>query len=131
MRKVPEVLPNDMINLAAPNTASLIECLVDAIEKKRYKNDSLIYHERIKSMYSWEHVAEETLSIYDEVKSLPRLTLIERLERYMTSGSISGLVGCLISVTVHFISLILNVLTPIESIDVVPDLVQYENRYSK
>lgn len=116
-----------MINLSKPEVGTLVDSLSDAIKNQIDKADPFLFHDRIRSMYSWSHVADKTLSIYDKVQSMPRLSLLNRLERYMTSGVVSGYVGCLVAVTVHFIYMIISWWIPIESIDVVPDLLSNDS----
>ena len=120
-----------MINLAEPEVGSLIESLSDAIQNKIDTADPFLFHDRISSMYSWDHVANKTVLIYDKVRNMPRLSLIHRLERYMTAGIVSGYVGCLVAVTVQIIFNIIDWWIPKESIDIVPDLVGNEAAPSK
>ena len=49
-------------------------------------------------------------------------TLLERLDRYLTAGPFVGAFGCLVILTLHFWSLVVNWWQPIALIDIVPDL---------
>lgn len=123
---VPEVLPPDMINLSEPTVPAMVESLADAIRNKVHSSatDPYTFHERIRSMYSWRRVAEQTVGIYEKVMYMPRLTFLQRLERYATCGEIfGGSISCLLCITVHFVYLVLEWYYPREGIDVVPDLV--------
>lgn len=52
--------------------------------------DSLDFHERVKSMYSWEEVAERTERVYERIYKQPQLPLIERFRRYYGCGPFAG-----------------------------------------
>jgi phosphatidylinositol glycan class A protein len=119
---VPEVLPPDMIELADPNVDSLVEGLSRAITDKIDKVDPFEFHERVSQIYSWERVANETVSVYDTVYDKPRLTFIQRLARYKTVGRIAGYVVCLLGITLHFVVKLVEWWQPRSLIDVVPDL---------
>jgi len=122
---VPEVLPPDMINLSEPTVPAMVASLADAIQNKvsSPSTDPIKFHERIRSMYSWRCVAEQTVGIYDKVTIMPRMTFLQRLERYATCGEFcGGAISCLLYITVHFLYLVLEWLCPRQEIDVVPDL---------
>eukprot|EP00957_Ditylum_brightwellii_P042722 3234852-Ditylum_brightwellii.AAC.1 len=74
-------------------------------------------------MYSWRRVARDTVTIYNHVLyKQPRLTFLERLNRYVTVGSVAGLVACILAVTLHFYVMLVEWMQPRENIDVVPDI---------
>lgn len=143
---VPEVLPEDMIYLADPKVSCLVESLAKAIEEKviqenitvkdgscehsgeegetmyKLKHDPFEFHERVKSMYSWVIVAKKTVRVYEKVMELPRLTFLDRLERYRSVGKCVGLLICYISMLIHFWVKLVDWYQPRRLIDVVPDL---------
>ncbi len=119
---VPEVLPPDMIHLSEPNVESLVEGLSHAISKKIRRVDPYDFHNRVKEIYSWERVARETISVYDSVLNMPRLTFLQRLARYKTVGRVAGLIAWLLAVTLHFVFILVEWLQPRDLIDVVPDV---------
>lgn len=59
---VPEVLPDDMIQLAEPDVSSLSEAIDKAIQIKRdgHQLDVWEAHHRVKGMYNWCNIAERT-----------------------------------------------------------------------
>ena len=122
---VPEVLPEDMVFLSDPNVTTLVQDLKKAIHRQRSKVDAadpFDFHRRVHGMYSWQRVAEETTHVYKKVCNQKRLTLLERLQRYASIGGISGMVVCLLVMTLEFWILFVEWWQPLESIDVVPDL---------
>ena len=125
---VPEVLPPDMIELAEPNVIALTGALEKAIREKVGCDGGMAFHplefhERIQKLYSWDRVASKTISIYEQVLKKKRLTFLQRLARYKTVGPFAGYVACLLSVTLHFIVIIIEWWQPRHLIDVVPDLI--------
>ncbi|KAL7513494.1 hypothetical protein ACHAXN_010634 [Cyclotella atomus] len=123
---VPEVLPEDMVELCEVDVDSLVGGLGRVIEKIDGSSNSVVdpwkFHERIKDCYSWERVAVETVDVYDLVYDKSRLSLLERLRRYKTVGGIAGYVVCLLGITLHFVVLLIEWWQPRHLIDVVPDL---------
>lgn len=124
---VPEVLPEDMMLLAECNVDALFTTLKKAIARQQSRPmDPLELHDRVKTMYSWERVANETLEIYDTVRNSKRMNLCERLNCYSSVGGITALVVCLLIVTFEFWLSFVKWWQPKESIDVVPDIVQFK-----
>ena len=122
---VPEVLPDDMVFLSDPNVSALVQNLKKAINRQQSKVDSadpFDFHRRVHGMYSWQRVAEETTHVYKKVRNQKRLTLSERLQRYASLGGISGLVVCLLVMTLELWIVFVEWWQPQASIDVVPDL---------
>ncbi len=124
---VPEVLPPDMILLAEPNVRDMTAILDRAILEKVGCEGGLAFnpihfHEKIKDMYSWNRVATRTVAVYEQVIQKKRLSFLQRLSRYKTVGPFAGYVVCLLSITLHFIVIIIEWLQPRRLIDVVPDL---------
>jgi len=128
---VPEVLPPDMIHLADPSVDSLVKELSYAISETINKADPFKYHQRVREMYSWERVANETTLVYDGVLTKPRLTFLQRLDRYKTVGGIAGYVVCVLAITLHFAVKLVEWWQPRDLIDVVPDVCHQENEYEK
>jgi len=133
---VPEVLPPEMIYLAEPNVKEMTSALDSAILEKvgcdgGLAFDPIEFHERISDMYSWDRVACKTLMVYKQVLQKERLTFLQRLARYKSVGPFAGYVACLLSVTLHFIVIIIEWWQPPELIEVVPDLVASNDDVNK
>lgn len=122
---VPEVLPPDMMLLAEPSVAALARELKRAIQRQEGPDaaDAWEFHRRVDTMYSWTRVAKETTGVYEEVMDRERLTFIERLECYRSLRGFSGLVACLLAITLEFWVSIVEWWLPRDAIDVVPDLI--------
>ncbi|KYR01220.1 GlcNAc transferase [Tieghemostelium lacteum] len=91
---VPEVLPPHMISLAQPKSDDLEEKLTMAINKLRYV--PVETHEQVKSMYDWNDVARRTEAVYDIVSKTPKVSLLERLKRFVGCGLWAGKLNCLV-----------------------------------
>jgi len=111
-----------MINLSDPTVESLTASLVDAICNKIKVSCPYDCHNRVRAMYSWGMVATNTVKVYDNIALRPRLTFVERVERYSTKGSLGGFVSTLVATSVHLFYKLVCFLQPIDSIDVVPDV---------
>jgi phosphatidylinositol glycan class A protein len=128
---VPEVLPDDMIMLAKPTTIDLSKVLSKAIREKLGRDggsgitfNSNDFHSRISQMYSWEQVATQTVEVYRQVLAKERLSFLQRLARYKSTGPIAGYVTCFIAVSLHFLVKIVEFCQPRSEIDVVSVLSQ-------
>jgi phosphatidylinositol glycan class A protein len=123
---VPEVLPHDMIHLAEPNVPDMVHQLQQAIAKQDSDQvaDPWKTHERIVTFYSWERVETETTRVYDTVmlKQGALRSFGGRLAVYQSLGGFSGLVACLIMVTLELWLRVVEWWQPRADIDVVPDL---------
>jgi phosphatidylinositol N-acetylglucosaminyltransferase subunit A len=161
---VPEVLPDDMIFLAHPNVPDMVNAVGRAVQqqtkvlqqqrqqRRTMQNDSndgadvkvvdpWQAHNRVKEMYSWQRVADETIAVYDRITSTTSneeeeeeeeekhnintaSRLLQRLGHYYTSvgGGFSGLVVCFLAVTLQLWLYIVEWLQPQSTIEVVPDL---------
>jgi phosphatidylinositol glycan class A protein len=120
---VPEVLPDDMIMLAEPNVASMVEKIRLAVEcQPREKDVAWETHERIKQMYSWERVATETAKVYETVQEQERRSFLERMSCYQSLGGISGFVVCSFVLIAQLWLLFIEWWQPRNPIDIVPDL---------
>ena len=122
---VPEVLPHDLIHLADPQVAALVQNLEKAIAQvRKYSMDPWKTHERIKEMYSWGRVARETAQVYRQVLIPRPKTLLERLDSsYRSIGGIAGSVVCFLLVSFELLLLMIEWWQPKESIDILPDFV--------
>jgi len=131
---VPEVLPDDMIMLAKPTTVDLSKVLSEAIYEKLGKDgtnitfDSYEFHSRISQMYSWDQVATQTVEVYQHVLAKDRLSFLQRLARYKSTGPIAGYFTCFIAISLHFLVKIVEYYQPRVDIDVVPDVTLKRNR---
>ncbi|KAJ2681425.1 Phosphatidylinositol N-acetylglucosaminyltransferase GPI3 subunit, partial [Coemansia spiralis] len=62
---IPEVMPRNMITFALPEEDSVVDALLEAVDRvgDRANHPELSaqhFHSRVKSMYSWQNVAERT-----------------------------------------------------------------------
>jgi phosphatidylinositol glycan class A protein len=125
---VPEVLPPDMILLANPNVADLVEGVKQAVKRQENASecvDPFQAHERVVRMYSWRRVAQQTSHVYQRIAQQPRKTFLERLQCYQSSGGFSGLFVCLLAVIIEVWIRFVLWWQPKEKIDVVPDLTPF------
>jgi phosphatidylinositol glycan class A protein len=126
---VPEVLPSpDMIFLCDPNVAALVEGVKQAVERQESDKavDPIEAHRRIEGMYSWHRVAKQTLQVYDLIIQQPPKTFIKRLGCFQSLGGISGFVAGFLLVFVSIWFRIVEWMRPKSCIDVVPDLIDFE-----
>lgn len=134
---VPEVLPDDMMLLAEPNVPDMVDRVMEAIQfqkngdsssqKKKDAGKTRVAdpwerHNRVANMYSWERVATETVQVYEQVERQSRRTFSQRLECHLSLGVVSGLVACLLAVTLQLWLHFVEWWQPKHLIDVVPDL---------
>lgn len=123
---VPEVLPPDLLYLAKPNPAALVDALNDAIEaldtagggdssggfpnssegstegSRRAAVDPVAIHERVAEMYSWDDVAERVERVYERAHATED-TLVGRLVRLSRCGAFAGpLFACVAAVDYVF-----------------------------
>jgi phosphatidylinositol glycan class A protein len=119
---VPEVLPDDMIMLSDPTVESMVKCVREAVQVDR--TDAVAYeqHQRIRDVYSWERVAEETILIYEKVLCRHRRGFLERMSCYLSLNGITGFVVCSLALIVEAWVRIVEWWQPIHQIDRVPDL---------
>ncbi len=119
---VPEVLPVDMIMLSNPTVVSMVNCVRKAVQVDR--TDAVAYeqHQRIRDVYSWERVAEETILVYEKVLCQPRRGFLERMSCYQSLNGITGFVVCCLALIVEAWVRIVERWQPFHQIDKVPDL---------
>jgi len=114
---IPEVLPPGMIGLARTNTVDgLVHALAEALENV-HQVDPHHFHEQIRHMYDWADVASRVETVYERMVRLPRLTLLERFERYRTVGRFAGLAACLHMAVLYLIWRVLEHVDPAEDIE--------------
>lgn len=93
---IPEVLPSDMIFLCETTVWDIVSKLSGAIKHILVQPvDSVAFHTRIKSMYSWENVAERTEKVYFAATTHTSRTMAERLRRTYKIGPVAGKLFCL------------------------------------
>ncbi|TPX45176.1 phosphatidylinositol N-acetylglucosaminyltransferase [Synchytrium endobioticum] len=88
---VPEVLPEDLIIFAQADEDELVSAVsraIHLIQTNAIQSSSI--HERVKSMYDWDDVAERTEKVYQETLQSPNSTIPEMFERYQRVGVLAG-----------------------------------------
>ncbi|KAG9218025.1 hypothetical protein CCMSSC00406_0008802 [Pleurotus cornucopiae] len=79
---VAEILPEDMISFANPDEDDVFRAVSEAIEiVSEGRHDPQQAHERIKTFYNWEDVAERTEIVYSAALNSPQRDLMERMRR--------------------------------------------------
>ncbi|KAF4563701.1 hypothetical protein EYR36_002940 [Pleurotus pulmonarius] len=82
---VAEILPEDMISFANPDEDDVFRAVSEAIEiVSEGRHDPQQAHERIKTFYNWEDVAERTEIVYSAALNSPQRDLMERMRRPST-----------------------------------------------
>jgi phosphatidylinositol glycan class A protein len=119
---VPEVLPSTMIKFAEPNSDSLIQALLDAVQICPTV-DPWEFHERVKSMYNWLETTKRIENVYSKIMEIRLPSLMMRLHRYQTNGMFSGLAMCCLMVFLVLLSRICDLIWPEEDIEICPDII--------
>ncbi|KAJ3268702.1 hypothetical protein HDV01_002355 [Terramyces sp. JEL0728] len=118
---IPEVLPDEMILMGAPDPDSIISALEKAMKKvENNEIDRHDFHGQVKEMYSWQNVAERTEMVYERVLEMDNLPLHERLLRYNGCGVFAGKLSVMIMVVNYMFLKVLEWLIPIDTIDAAP-----------
>jgi phosphatidylinositol glycan class A protein len=112
-----------MMMLVEPSSSALVEAVSVALREKVGTVDAMEFHQRVKKMYSWDRVARQTEQLYHHALGQERLTFLQRIERYRTTGPVIGILACLVALMVQLLSAIMDWLQPISTIDIVPDLI--------
>ena len=123
---VPEVLPHDMVLLSPPNVPAIVENVKEAVKREADPASAVNperNHERLKHMYSWHRVAEQTTKVYDKITRQERRSLSNRLECYRSLGGFAGLVAMLAGLTLELWLCFVCWWQPAELIDKIPDLI--------
>jgi phosphatidylinositol glycan class A protein len=142
---IPEVLPRHMTQFADPDEDSIVLATGNAIADLRANRvPTQLFHDQVKTMYSWTNVAERTERVYDGISGVLSeeefyghtgggtvsatrgragvqnfdFALIDRLKRYYGCGIWAGKLFC-ICVIIDFLLLVfLELWFPREKIDV-------------
>ncbi|XP_055821746.1 phosphatidylinositol N-acetylglucosaminyltransferase subunit A isoform X2 [Solanum dulcamara] len=115
---VPEVLPDDMVVLAAPDPTTMVHAITRAIYMLP-QIDPQDMHNRVKKLYSWPDVARRTEIVYNRALKCSNPPLLDRLSRYLTCGTWAGKIFCIVMI-VNF--LLWRLLQLWQDIEVVPDI---------
>lgn len=116
---IPEVLPLHMTNFAEPETDSLVDSLLEAIDSvKSGKIDTSLFHSEVANMYSWDNIAKRTENVYNSLQHRQiNQPLITRLLKYYCCGTVAGKLYIICVIVDIFILIILNWLYPASHID--------------
>jgi phosphatidylinositol glycan class A protein len=153
---IPEVLPSHMTVFAKPEEDDLVAATGKAIAAMRAnKVRTELFHEQVKSMYSWTNVAMRTERVYNGISGaiseaefygydaangagswsarrgrsgVQSFALIDRLKRYYGCGIWAGKLFCLCVIVDYLIFLALELLFPREKIDICPDWPRKERK---
>ncbi|KAK4444415.1 glycosyltransferase [Podospora aff. communis PSN243] len=145
---IPEVLPSHMTVFAKPEEDDLVAATGKAIAALRAnKVRTELFHEQVKSMYSWTNVAIRTERVYNGISGaiseaefygydasnpaswsatrgrsgVQSFALIDRLKRYYGCGIWAGKLFCLCVIVDYLIFLFLEIWWPRDKIDICPD----------
>jgi phosphatidylinositol glycan class A protein len=117
---VPEVFPEDMMRMCAPEPDDIIAALAEAIADLP-NHDGQRNHERVRQMYSWVSVAQRTEIVYDRIMGTPQSSLAERLRRAYGCGVFAGKLNACLVATDYLQLQLLEYLYPSASMDIAPD----------
>ncbi|KAK0740409.1 hypothetical protein B0T18DRAFT_417901 [Schizothecium vesticola] len=145
---IPEVLPSHMTVFAKPEEDDLVVATGKAIAALRAnKVRTELFHEQVKSMYSWTNVAIRTERVYNGISGaiseaefygydasdpatwsatrgrsgVQSFALIDRLKRYYGCGIWAGKLFCMCVIVDYLIFLVLELWFPRDKIDICPD----------
>ncbi|GAB1312767.1 Phosphatidylinositol N-acetylglucosaminyltransferase GPI3 subunit [Madurella fahalii] len=146
---IPEVLPSHMTVFAKPEEDDLVAATGKAIAALRAnKVRTELFHEQVKSMYSWTNVAMRTERVYNGISGaiseaefygydaangasswsatrgrsgVQSFALIDRLKRYYGCGIWAGKLFCLCVIVDYLLFLFLELWFPRDKIDICPD----------
>lgn len=157
---IPEVLPSHMTVFAKPEEDDLVAATGRAIAALRAnKVRTELFHEQVKSMYSWTNVAMRTERVYRGISGaiseaefygydydaatsagswsatrgrsgVQSFALIDRLKRYYGCGIWAGKLFCLCVIVDYLIFLFLELWFPRDKIDICPDWPRKEPKES-
>ncbi len=133
---VPEVLPDHMVLLAAPDELSLTDTLSHAIKMHEAGQvEASTFHSQVAQMYSWQDVTERTEHVYHEATQVrgdpARDTLLHRMAQYYGCGDILGKIACCMVMVNFLIMAALEWALPRNEIDLAPDLVMETDPHRK
>lgn len=145
---IPEVLPSHMTVFAKPEEEDLVAATGRAIAALRAgKVRTELFHEQVKSMYSWTNVAMRTERVYKGISGdisegefygydaatapswsatrgrsgVQSFALIDRLKRYYGCGIWAGKLFCLCVIVDYLLFMFLELWFPRDKIDICPD----------
>ncbi|KAL3362498.1 hypothetical protein AABB24_015075 [Solanum stoloniferum] len=118
---VPEVLPDDMVVLAAPDPTTMVHAITRAIYMLP-QIDPQDMHNRMKKLYSWPDVARRTEIVYNRALKCSNPPLLDRLSRYLTCGTWAGKIFCIVMIVNFLLWRLLQLWKPDKDIEVVPDI---------
>jgi phosphatidylinositol glycan class A protein len=119
---IPEVLPNDLIQLAEPSVSALVHELDIAINKcitKSYLPPQML-HDTVKKLYTWQNVARRTEKVYDAVIKEKEVSFEGRIVEYLQTGRVAGKVFIFIAAMNYLFLLLLNLWYPERNIERAP-----------
>lgn len=120
---VPEILPDDMLNLAEPNVHDIIHVLSRVIKNFHTSNiDTSLFHSRVEKMYNWNKIGLRTEKIYSKVKELEKPKIIDRLSSVYQCGIFYGKLLCALLSLYYIYLFILDWLKPRKDYDIAIDL---------
>lgn len=127
------MLPPDLITLATPRVADLVEALDGAILRHRC-GDTLPpnqIHERVREMYQWQDVAERTEKVYNRVSCVKGRSFPERIRRFHQRDPLAGKLYVFALALMYVFYKILCFFQPEEEIDIMPDAVSISDTVPK
>lgn len=120
---IPEVLPDDMMNLAEPNVQDIIHVLSRVIKNFHSSNiDPFSFHSRVEKMYNWNKIGLRTEKIYEKVYQLKNPKIIDRLYSVNQCGLFYGKLLCCLLALYYVYLFILNWLKPKSEYDIAINL---------
>ena len=128
---VTEVLPPDLLFLAAPDPDALVEALADALDALRTDgttNDPRVIHERVAKMYAWEDVAVRVEAVYERAHATVDSQL-GRLARLHGCGTFAGKLFCAVAAVDHAYWRWLEWWRPAREVELAPDFVPEEGNF--
>ncbi|XP_065675200.1 phosphatidylinositol N-acetylglucosaminyltransferase subunit A-like isoform X1 [Hydra vulgaris] len=128
---IPEVLPPDMIYLCEPSIKGVYEAVVKAISDHQagLLVCSYEYHERIKSMYTWDNITSRTEKVYDLANKNKNQTAIERMEKFRKRAWIAGKIYVLLVFVDILLLFVLEFIWPEKKIKIVQTMPKKKKIY--
>ena len=117
---VPEVLPDRMVYLAQPSSEELQDKLIQAIKDVPYV-DTTDFYDELKTIYSWDEVANKTVKVYDSVMNLPFPTIMSRIKNALSTGNLVWILTYWYLHLEYFALFLLEIFWPVDEIDILPD----------
>eukprot|EP01006_Ploeotia_vitrea_P013686 TRINITY_DN35714_c0_g1_i1.p1 TRINITY_DN35714_c0_g1~~TRINITY_DN35714_c0_g1_i1.p1 ORF type:complete len:473 (-),score=19.37 TRINITY_DN35714_c0_g1_i1:50-1468(-) len=134
---VPEVLPNDMLILAEPEPDALVRATQQAIQRVRTVQP-WEFHNRVRSMYSWDDVAERTETVYHTMMQTPSPKFSDRIVSCWNMGndkmlgfSVYATICCVIRALEWLVWVLLEWFWPEKNIEVTLDFPMHSYKLLK